>query len=204
MAEKTNLMTPREFAAHLGFRPHYGHQLLKDGRLVLAPDGKNVLVAESIARMQETADPALGATVARHAAARAAAKEQPQQTAGAVDNADDGADDAPLLPSAGNAGETYQQARAVKERFLALEAKRSYEVAIGQLRDAREVEAVAATAMTELRLRLENLASTIAPVIAAEPDESRVRAMLQDEFARALESASNHFVRLASTGVPNG
>jgi len=67
MAEKTNLMTPREFVAHLGFRPHYGHQLLKDGRLVLAPDGKNVLVAESIARMQETADPALGATVARHA-----------------------------------------------------------------------------------------------------------------------------------------
>jgi len=52
--------------------------------------------------------------------------------------------------------------------------------------------------MTELRLRLENLASTIAPVIAAEPDESRVRAMLQDEFARALESASHHFSRLAA------
>jgi len=53
--------------------------------------------------------------------------------------------------------------------------------------------------MTELRLRLENLASTIAPVIAAEPDESRVRAMLQDEFARALESASNHFARLSAS-----
>jgi hypothetical protein len=95
-------------------------------------------------------------------------------------------------------GSSYQQARAVKEKFLALEAKRAYEVAIGQLREAREVEGLAATAMTELRLRLENLASTLAPELAAMTDEARVRAALQDQFAHALESASHHFARLAA------
>ena len=98
----------------------------------------------------------------------------------------------------GNTGNSYQQARAVKERYLALEAKRAYEVAIGQLRDGREVEALAASAMTELRLRLENLASTLAPVLAAQTDEVQIRANLQDNFAHALESASQHFARLAA------
>ncbi len=66
------------------------------------------------------------------------------------------------------------------------------------LRVGREVEALAASAMTELRLRLENLASTLAPVLAAQTDEVQIRANLQDNFAHALESASQHFARLAA------
>lgn len=195
-------VTPREFAQRMGFKPHYGHQLAKDGRLVFAPDGKRVLLAESIARFNATKDPSRQGVADRHAAQR-------QAPSPADDTADDDehARSAPTrnqAPTDTAVGSSYQQARAVKEKFLALEAKRAYEVAIGQLRDSREVEAIAATAMTELRLRLEGLASTLAPTIVAQQDEGRVRAMLQDEFARALESASNHFARLSASagGAP--
>ena len=32
-------LTPRQLAERLGFKPHYGNQLAKEGRFVLAPDG---------------------------------------------------------------------------------------------------------------------------------------------------------------------
>lgn len=193
MSSAPETATARELAERLGFKPHYGHQLVKDGRFVLAPDGKRVLVAESLARYQATKDPSKQGVADRHAAARAAAD----------DSDDHDADSAPAYRPAQGAseaavGNSYQQARAVKEKFLALEAKRAYEVAIGQLRDSREVEGLAATAMTELRIRLENLATTVAPMLTNQPDEAKVRALLQDQFAHALESASHHFARLAT------
>lgn len=200
MPAENNLLTPRQFAEHLGFRPHYGHQLAKDGRLVFAPDGKRVLLAESIARFNATKDPSRQGVADRHAAQR-------QAPSPADDTADDDehARSAPTrnqAPTDTAVGSSYQQARAVKEKFLALEAKRAYEVAIGQLRDSREVEGLVATAMTELRLRLENLATTLAPELAAISDETRVRATMQDQFAHALESASHHFARLAAGHKP--
>ena len=193
MSSEAETTTARELAERLGFKPHYGHQLVKDGRFVLAPDGKRVLVAQSLARYNATKDPSKQGVADRHAAARAAAD----------DSDDHDADSAPAYRPAQGAseaavGNSYQQARAVKEKFLALEAKRAYEVAIGQLRDSREVEGLAATAMTELRIRLENLATTVAPMLTNQPDEAKVRALLQDQFANALESASHHFARLAT------
>ena len=185
-------LTPRQLAERLGFKPHYGNQLAKEGRFVFAPDGKHVLVQESIARFHATKDPSKQGVADRHAAGRAAA-----EAASAEPDEDDRPAHTPT-GAGGNTGNSYQQARAVKERYLALEAKRAYEVAIGQLRDGREVEALAASAMTELRLRLENLASTLAPVLAAQTDEVQIRANLQDNFAHALESASQHFARLAA------
>ena len=191
MSETPEPLTPRQLAERLGFKAHYGNQLAKEGRFVFAADGKRVLVNESIQRFHATKDPGKQAVADRHAAARA--------EAAAVDD-----DDQPLhaedVPSISHVavGNSYQQARAVKEKFLALEAKRAYELAIGQLRDAREVEGLAATAMTELRLRLEALATTVAPMLTNQTDETKVRAMLQDQFAHALESASHHFAKLAS------
>lgn len=175
------VLTLKEFAALARIQPSYCTQLKREGRLVLTDDGKLVRVAESLARIEATRDPSKAGVAARHAEARG-------------DVALTGHADQP----AANIGNSYQQARAVKEKFLALEAKRAYEVAIGQLRESREVESLAATAMTELRIRLENLAATVAPMLVNQPDENRVRAMLQDQFAHALESASHHFARLAA------
>lgn len=193
MSDTPNTATLREFCDAHGWRPSYGHELKRTGRLVMAPDGKHVLVAESAARIAATRDPSKQGVAERHAAARQAAAAPPAAPAYEPDSEDR----EPAPPTNNAAGNTYQQARAVKAKFEALEAKRAYEVAIGQLRDAREVESLVATAMTELRIRLENLAATVAPVLAVETDEVKVRVALQDHIAGAMESASHHFAQLA-------
>lgn len=170
-------MTQAEYAAHRGVQRSYITRLKQEGRLVMTPDGR-VDVAASDTRIGATADPNRDDVASRHQAARTGSSG--------------------TAPAADGVGNSYQAARAVKERFLALEAKRAYEEAMGLLRDGREVEAVVATAMTELRQRLESLASTTAPELAAMTDEGRVRAYLRDEINHALESAAHHFGRLAT------
>ncbi len=97
-----------------------------------------------------------------------------------------------------NSGSSYQNARAIKEKFLALEAERAYRVAICELRNAKEVESLVAGAMTEIRLRLQNLGTSLAPVLAAQNDEATVRAILDDAVDQTLRSAAQHFGALAA------
>jgi len=197
----SNIVTRAELAALIGAKsPSYINELEKNGRAIRAPDGKNWLKAESMAAYRAGRDPSKQGVADRWAAARAS--NGPQGASVADDVTDTPADaperhSAPQRPATDAIGSTYQQARAVKEKFFALEAKRAYEVAIGQLRDAKEVEGVVATAMTEIRLRLQNLAASLAPVVAAQRDEAEVRATLADAFEHTLRSASQHFAQLA-------
>ena len=169
----------------------YVYELGKNGRAFRAPDGKHWLKAESLAAWNASKNPSYQGVADRHAAASAAAPPPP----------DAGSQDEPpqrAQPTEREAaiGSSYQQARAVKEKFFALEAKRAYEVAIGTLRDAREVEGLVATAMVEIRQRLENLATSIAPIVAAQAAEAAVRATLREAFEHTLKSASHHFDQL--------
>lgn len=208
-----NIVSRAELTALIGAKsPSYINELEKTGRAIRAPDGKNWLKAESLSAYRAARDPSRQG-VADHWARQREANAQQQNQPSATDQTTDATPDtsngpqtrapAPARPASANnteqIGSNYQQARAVKEKFFALEAKRAYEVAIGQLRSATEVEALAATSMTELRIRLENLAYTVAPSLAAETDEHKIRAQLQDNIASALESASHHFARLAQT-----
>lgn len=191
-----NHITRQQLADLIGAKsPSYINELEKSGRAVRAPDGKLWLKAESLAAYRAGKDPSKQGVADRHAAARAAAPPPPHQPH------DAGSQDEPTprsQPTDRDAaiGSSYQQARAVKEKFFALEAKRAYEVAIGTLRDAREVEGLVATAMVEIRQRLENLATSIAPIVAAQADEAAVRATLREAFEHTLKSASHHFDQL--------
>lgn len=202
-----NTITRQQLADLIGARsPSYINELEKTGRAIRAPDGKNWLRAESLAAYRAGKDPAKQGVADRHAAARAAAAPMPLPTPQPDDeNATAPAYAAPQPPPgaarADQIGSSYQQARAVKEKFFALEAKRAYEVAIGTLRDAREVEGLVATAMVEIRQRLENLATSIAPIVAAQADEAAVRATLRDAFEHTLKSASHHFDQLRKTSA---
>jgi hypothetical protein len=193
MTPDPNHITRQQLADLIGARaPSYINELEKNGRAIRAPDGKLWLKMESLAAYRAGKDPSKQGVADRHAAARAAAP-QPY---------DAGSPDEPPAPRAqptdrdAAIGSSYQQARAVKEKFGALEAKRAYEVAIGTLRDAREVEGLVATAMVEIRQRLENLATSIAPIVAAQADEAAVRATLREAFEHTLKSASHHFDQL--------
>ena len=68
----------KEFARILGgVKPGYVSQLKRDGRLVMAEDGKRVQVAESLQLIKDTRDPSKLGAVRRHAAARAAETSAP-------------------------------------------------------------------------------------------------------------------------------
>lgn len=174
--------------------PSYINELEKKGRAFRAPDRDFWLIAETLAANADATDPSKQGVADRHAAARAANTNPPPEYARPP--TPPGPPPPANVPNAEAIGSNYQQARAVKEKFFALEAKRAYEVAIGTLRDAREVEGLVATAMVEIRQRLENLATSIAPIVAAQADEAAVRATLREAFEHTLKSASHHFDQL--------
>lgn len=187
-------MKRSQYAAHIGRSPGYITQLAAQGRVVFTPDGRFVDVAKTNALIASTADPAKQPVAERHAAARAQAMPQPRG------DDDEGPAQAPQRPDAAAvAGNSYQQARAVKERFLALEAKRAYEVAMGQLRDAREVEHAVATAFTATRQALQNLASTMAPVLAATTTEEAARTEMATAFEAILAELSTTLAAMATS-----
>lgn len=67
-----NIVSRAEFARLNGWQRGRVTQLANDGRLVLAPNGKDICVIESNARIEATRDPSKIETVERHAKAREA------------------------------------------------------------------------------------------------------------------------------------
>lgn len=187
------------FARLLGVKPQAVTALRHAGRLVLTDDGKRVLVTASQQRMRDTADPSKVGVVARHAAERAAKAEKAAcpslSDKGEGDDDDDTADDIAINPD-------RYGSRAKREHYLALEAQRAYEVAIGKLMDASEVTAAVAHAATTLRNQLEGLPDVLGPQLAAITDEAQARATLAEAIEHALEETARQFSNIAKQVSP--
>jgi len=164
-----------EFARLIHVKPSYVTKLKKAGRLVLTKDGRRVKVDESLARIEATRDPAqrsrLEQTVTQAMSERGIDPADPE----------------------GEIGTDYQAARAARERYNALMAKRDYELSMRQLLKASDVEQAVRHAATELRRGLEKLPDVLAPRLAATSNESQVRAMLADEVEHVLDELSRAF-----------
>ena len=170
----------KQFAERLGVRPSYITKLKADGRLVLTENGKRVSVDASIARIAATRDPGKHHTAQRHAGQRAAPVPPPAD------------------PNVERAGNSYQAARAVREKYAALQAKADYESAMGKLLDAGRVEAALMQIATTLRTRLESLPDTLAPQVTASTDEQYSRALIADAVEHALTSLVEDFNRITT------
>lgn len=187
--DKPETASLKDFARILGgVKPGYISQLKRDGRLVMAEDGKRVQVAESLQLIKDTRDPSKVGAVRRHAAARAAEAGAAPAT---IPEAEDPADDA-----LGGLGPTFHEARARREHYQALEAQRVYEVAIGKVVDAREVANIVSAAAVTLRTRLESLPDLLSPQLVGLQDEARARALLAEAIEHALDEASRQFATL--------
>jgi hypothetical protein len=183
-----NVMTVPVFSQHLGYGRTYGYQLKKEGRLVLNADGL-VLVAESIARIEETKDPARNAVADRHAAARAtdaaaerAGGEPDAEEAGAV---------------AGGHDYDYQRAKAKREHYAAAREHTLYLREAGQLMERGQVLAAFAHAGALLRARLEGMPATVAPTLIGR-DEAAMHAVLVDQVEQVLRDISRAFEQAVS------
>lgn len=181
----------KEFAESQGWAPSYVTQLKKSGRLVLTPDGRRVIVAESLQRIADTRSPDKVGVAARHAASRPAGEPDP-----APEEAD--APAAPLSPP-GDDPISIRRATAQMEveEAKARRARREEALELGQLLEVDAVRAVVADAITKLRTALENLPATLAARLAAEPDEATVRVLLLDAIENELGKASRQMAKLA-------
>lgn len=184
--------TLAEFAALLRVKRSYVTALKKADRLVLTADGKAVQVAASVERIRATADPSKAGVVAHHATHRGEGVEQ-GAAATTPPDAPDG-DDVDADDTVAVSG--YQDSRARREHYQALEAQRAYEVAIGKLMDAAEVAAAVSSAAAQLRVRLESLPAVLAPQLAAIHDEGEARAALTEAIEHALTEASRQFAAI--------
>jgi len=85
------------------------------------------------------------------------------------------------VPKTDGVGNSYQAARAVKEKYLALDAKASYEQRIGQLIPRADVEQALDDLVAAVRAGVENLPHRIAAQLVGK-DLDTVRALLKQEI----------------------
>ena len=189
MTQQPETLTPREFAARLGFKPHYGHQLAKDGRLVFAPDGKRVLVQESIARFNATKDPSRQGVADRHAAGRADQADPDDAPESADEDGPEGG--APLYD--------FQNAKAKREHWAAEREHAAFRKEAGELIELTTHIAAMADVGATVRAKLEAWASTLPPQLAGR-DEAAVRATLADQVELLLRDLADRVRRHSGEG----
>lgn len=185
-------VTLKEFARIARRKPSYITQLKAAGRLVMADDGKRVLVAPSLALIEATRDPSRAGVAARHEAARAAPARSDDDVEG------DGGGEAASPPAAPPDAHSARRSRflADKAEWDAKAAERDYRVSMGRLLEADQVVAAVATAASRLRVRLETLPYDLAPQLAPLTDEGEVRTLLAEEIEAALAELSRQFADL--------
>lgn len=175
-------VTQAEFARLQGVARSYVTKLKAAGRLVLTDDGL-VDVEASRARIAATADPNRDDVAQRYAEARHNSQTPPPKPPAP-----------PGPPSADTIGNSYQAARAVKEKFAAMTAKLEYERAIGKLVERADMEAAVEDVVATLRQALENLPHRAAPELVGK-DLDAIRATLRQEIFDLLSEAEREFSR---------
>lgn len=172
------------FARRLGVNRSTVTRWAETGRVVLAGDA--VEIAASLQKLKDTGG-ARPDVAERHAAGRAAAK------VGAGDTP-------PVAPprettSGDSVGNSYQTARAVKEKYNALQAKLDYERQLGNLIPKEDVDLALATMGAAVRSRLDVLADQIAPIVAPVTDLNEVHALLSEQHRLVLAGIADDLQR---------
>jgi len=185
------------FAAYINVKPGYVTQMITAGRIVLTDDGKRVLVAESLERIEATRDPSKMGVAEYHAKERGAEvrKIDLSQTRNDPDTIDR------EISAMEKAGNLYQASKALREKYSAMTTKLEYEVLIKQYLKADDVASALSNAATIVRARLESLPDTLAAQLAAEKDEQRCRAILAENIETTLTELNRRFLKI--TEQPN-
>ena len=167
------LVSQAEFARMEGKAKSYITALKQAGRLVM--NGDKVDVEASREKIAGTADPNRDDVQQRWA------EQRPQPAAVNELQAD-------------KIGSSYQTARAVKEKYAAMQAKLEYERAIGKLVEKSDVDAAVADVVTLFRQRLENIPYRFAPELVSK-DLDTIRAILKQEVHGALAELEQELTR---------
>lgn len=183
--------TLRAFADLIGCKPSYVTDLRKAGRLVMTDDDKRVRVAESIALIESTRDPARVGVAARHAAQRG------EVLASAADaDTDDAGAEAFVDTATTSDARRRAKALADKAEADAAAAIRENLIADGKLYDADDADSAIAACVTTFRKALERLPDVIAPQVCVLDNEARIREVLAAEIENAQRELARTFGRI--------
>jgi len=164
------------FARRIGKARSYITALKNAGRIVMAGDLVDV---EASLRMIEQTGGSRPDVAERHAAEKAA--PAPQQPAAAQDN--------------DKIGNSYQAARAVKEKYGALKAKAEYETMIGNLIPREDADAAMRFIGAAVRAALEVFPDQTAPLVAHSTDLAEIQDQLTQSCRDALHTVGDAIKR---------
>lgn len=193
------VMTVPEFGAYIGAKRNYAYELKKTGRLVMASDGRHVMVSESIARIEATRDPSKLGVAQRHAQQRGADANTghepvfPSLGGPSATSPDDGVGGE---PGDGPHAYSYQEAKAKREHWAAEREHAAYRKEAGELMERAVVVAAFADAGATMRGKLEAWAAVL-PVQLAGREEGDIRNILADQVERLLHELVDKFKRMA-------
>lgn len=182
MSDTPNTATLREFCDAHGWKPSYGHQLKREGRLVLHTDGKTVLVAESTARIAATRDPSKQGVADMHAATRAKRAPKPEPMPPEVEPPPAESDDA---DQSGVQLYDFQNSKAKREHWAAEREHASFRKEAGELIELTEHIAAMANIGAMVRSKLEAWAGMLPPQLVGR-DEAAMRAVLASNVEAVL------------------
>ena len=174
MPSKSKLVSQREYARSRGLSHQAVNKAVRAGRIPLV-NGKIDAVAADAARAGNSR-PRIDS------AAPAPGNPPATWLPGASENHDLAASERPKA--------TYTAARALKEVYLAKQAKLDYEAAEAKLVPVEEVRAQAFEAARAIREQLMALPARLAPVLAATKDVAKIHRILEDAILEICAGAS--------------
>ena len=187
-------VTRAEFARRMGVNKSTVTRWAEKGQIVLA--GKGVDADASWQRLQDTGG-ARPDVADRHAAERGSKvgsgdTAPAQLSAPAAQQAED------------RVGNSYQAARAVKEKYAALGAKLDYERAVGNLIPKEDVDLALRSFAASVRAKLDVVADQIAPLVAPVSDLDEVHALVSEHMRGILTAVADDMSRAAVAAGKSG
>ncbi|MDN6872935.1 terminase small subunit [Pseudomonas citronellolis] len=178
------VMTKAEYAASRGWSRPYVSKLGRQGRLVMAADGKSVDAEATDQLLAASADPSKAGVAERHHQERVEKGVYAHITAEAPPSP------ATAAPPAGP-GTTpdYQKARARREYALALLAEDEHRKSRGELVERALVDSAAFTAARALRDLLMGIPPKLAGELVTLTDVWEIERRLTQALRQALEDA---------------
>lgn len=185
------LMAKAEYADRRGWSRAYVSKLVKQGRLVLTPEGK-VDAEASDALLAASADPSKAGVAERH--------HQDRVEKGVYAHIVPAAEPSPALAPHGQAGATpdYQKARARREYALALLAEDEHRKSRGELVEQALVDSAAFTAARTLRDLMLGIPPKVAGELVTLTDPWEIERRLVQAIRRALEDADRQLQSVQS------
>ena len=186
-------LTFTEFARLQGVRPSYVTKLKDHGRLVLTEDGKRVRVAESLARIEQTAGGRID-VAARHAATRAAGADNALPVGPAVEDGHKNASSA-QSDVRGVADVRLVDAKLRKESAQADQEEMKAAQMRGELIPREDVDAAMKFIGGAVRAALEVFPDQTAPLLAPLSDLAETHEALTQACRDALHSVGEAIER---------